>query len=361
MSIHTRWNVTDICPWSMLRNRGINPNEIGMNDENLRTFIRVAETLKVWIVVRGINPGALRFVGAPGYWPKLQDCKPKTADIGSVNQGLVMSPFTAPYSFTSTRRVTAKKLWMKFVAQQCGVGIPVIAKHDDPEYYFAGNSSKYEKEIGDSDSFTLKEGDMRFEKQVDRPSRPGENDWYDRWLNVSNKNGQTKYHVDKEGHLFFDDKKVYGDFDLKDVFKTPRDYLDMVVAHNKDTNGNKAMEKRGYATVHVHAWGWEKVRLEVMALTQDRHPIVNHGDEVRFAEHTEDELFVIAPENGLIQSLMYQIHGLQNKNRFVPQERCLRIAENNNSKTSLVESFYKLIGRDHINNSLRFPISNARG
>ena len=88
-----------------------------MPSKHVEAFKRTAGHFKVWILVRRGNPKSKRWIGVPGYIPKLLDCKAKTAEKdvrgdGST-AGLVVSPILLPDSFEEKLK-TAREEWTKF-------------------------------------------------------------------------------------------------------------------------------------------------------------------------------------------------------------------------------------------------------
>ena len=52
-----------------------------MPQRHVAAFKRAAGHFVVWILVRRGNPASKKFIGQPGYIPKMLDCKAKTAEI----------------------------------------------------------------------------------------------------------------------------------------------------------------------------------------------------------------------------------------------------------------------------------------
>jgi hypothetical protein len=89
--------------------------EDGIDHRARNIFCYAAEALNVTIVVRAINPGSLKYLGKPGFQPKLQDCHPKTAEYGTKSgvEGLVVSPYARADCFPS-KAVTARQMYKKY-------------------------------------------------------------------------------------------------------------------------------------------------------------------------------------------------------------------------------------------------------
>jgi hypothetical protein len=71
----------------------------------------------VWILVRRGNEQSAKWIGRPGYIPKLLDLKAKTAQIDAngpeSTAGLVVSPVLLPAAFTPAKLPTAHEEWKK--------------------------------------------------------------------------------------------------------------------------------------------------------------------------------------------------------------------------------------------------------
>jgi hypothetical protein len=85
--------------------------------KHVGAFKRTAGHFKVWILVRRGNAASKKWIGMPGYVPKLLDCKAKTADRDAPARstaGLVASPILLPEAFSPERLQAARQEWTKF-------------------------------------------------------------------------------------------------------------------------------------------------------------------------------------------------------------------------------------------------------
>jgi len=95
-----------------------------MEYRDRQAFLEAAEGWKVWVVVRRSNPESEPYIGKPGYVPKTNECKAKTADF-AVDKfgkrirtaGLVVNPWIHPEAFAGNRLVSARREWDGFAAR----------------------------------------------------------------------------------------------------------------------------------------------------------------------------------------------------------------------------------------------------
>jgi len=89
-----------------------------MPSRHVDAFKRAAGHFQVWILVRRGNPESKKWIGRPGYIPKLLDCKAKTAEFDAHGKestaGLVVSPILLPNAFGPVRLQKALEEWSKF-------------------------------------------------------------------------------------------------------------------------------------------------------------------------------------------------------------------------------------------------------
>ena len=104
----------------------------GMRGKDLQKFLTVARELKVILLIRHTNEDSLRFVDAPGYYPKPAVVKAKTADINPpavtrlVNgrrtttshdvAGLVVHPGFQPGCYQGAKTAKALDCWEQTMA-----------------------------------------------------------------------------------------------------------------------------------------------------------------------------------------------------------------------------------------------------
>ena len=88
---------------------------MGMYQNHMDAFWRVASELHVWIVLREPNPLSFKWIGSGRCVPKMVECKAKTADNPQHKfAGLVVSPVMCPEAFMPATMPRAKDKWKKF-------------------------------------------------------------------------------------------------------------------------------------------------------------------------------------------------------------------------------------------------------
>lgn len=89
-----------------------------MPHRHVEAFKRAAGHFQAWILLRRGNPHSKKWIGRPGYIPKLLDCKAKTADFDVNGEGstagLVVSPILLPAAFGPVKHQKALAEWTKF-------------------------------------------------------------------------------------------------------------------------------------------------------------------------------------------------------------------------------------------------------
>ena len=89
-----------------------------MPTQHIEAFKKAAGHFHVWILVRRGNPESKKWIGLPGYIPKLLDCKAKTAEKDVRGEGstagLVVSPILLPEAFGPGKLKKALEEWTKF-------------------------------------------------------------------------------------------------------------------------------------------------------------------------------------------------------------------------------------------------------
>src|SRR2546429_7629979 len=71
-----------------------------MRQDHMQVFFEAAQQCTCWIGLREPNPLADKWIGKPGYIPKCENCKAKTADNPSFQfAGLVVAPTLRPEAF----------------------------------------------------------------------------------------------------------------------------------------------------------------------------------------------------------------------------------------------------------------------
>ena len=330
--------------------QNLNDNSVGMDEFGARAFTMAAQKLDVYIIVRGINPGSLRYIHKKGrFQPKLQDCKPKTAQHTDV-QGLVVNPFANP-RFFSTKTNGAKKEYQKFLTGIIKNAMSKMGGSEKKNYCDFIPKGKSKKD-GSILNHLYEEGHSKYGM-----------------VTTGRFKGVLKYRKYKGAKM----KLVCGDWDLKDVFKNPGDHLMPVVESNPHTPElyhTRAPEVQAVEEVVNGEYGSE---------------VINHGDEVNFKDHVEDELFVFVPKPALLSLFIGHDPGstrsipgitgsitatdpvVANNRRMIRSgigdwrhylekevdlltDNCIRIEGLHN-----IQRFYDLIGRD-LTNGFRFPI-----
>jgi hypothetical protein len=85
-----------------------------MRPEHKEAFFLAAQQFTCWIGLREPNPLADRWIGRPGYAPKPEECKAKTADNPAHRlAGLVVDPVLCPQAFKADTRQVAVEKWQK--------------------------------------------------------------------------------------------------------------------------------------------------------------------------------------------------------------------------------------------------------
>lgn len=85
-----------------------------MNQAHKNAFFTVADQFGCWIGLREPNPLADRWIGRPGYTPKAESCKAKTADDAAHPLGgLVVDPTLCPAAFRRDTVRQAVDTWQR--------------------------------------------------------------------------------------------------------------------------------------------------------------------------------------------------------------------------------------------------------
>jgi hypothetical protein len=95
-----------------------------MRNQDQAVFQEAARRFERWILVRRTSPQSLKYIGMPGYTPKPQSCKAKTAN-GNVGRyelaGLVASPEIHPSAFGNAGK--AMQFWKETKTDQMGFAV----------------------------------------------------------------------------------------------------------------------------------------------------------------------------------------------------------------------------------------------
>src|SRR5438132_13968201 len=83
-----------------------------MRQDHMQVFFEAAQQCTCWIGLREPNPLADKWIGKPGYIPKGENCKAKTADNPSFQfAGLVVAPTLRPEAFRRETLSAAIDAW----------------------------------------------------------------------------------------------------------------------------------------------------------------------------------------------------------------------------------------------------------
>lgn len=97
-------------------------------------FFRVAQQHNCWIGLREPNPLSLKWAGKPGYLPKPERCKAKSADNPAYTYaGLVVSPIMCPQAFTPQTLNLAVDSWNQKFLQAGHVPLEFQVIQSGPE------------------------------------------------------------------------------------------------------------------------------------------------------------------------------------------------------------------------------------
>src|SRR4051812_30352561 len=85
-----------------------------MLDQHKKIFFQAAHEFSCWIGLREPNELSDKWCGRPGFRPKGEECKAKTADNPDfAYAGLVVDPILCPHAFRDDTRATAVEKWKK--------------------------------------------------------------------------------------------------------------------------------------------------------------------------------------------------------------------------------------------------------
>jgi hypothetical protein len=221
---------------------------------DINAFTAAAKVYKVYILVRRTNPASLKYIGMPGFAPKPLDCKPKTADVDIVVDGrkreiagLVVDPtLVGAGAFKAGKHAKAMTAWSKFRALQP----PTPKGHRRPYLLAHGKTYMVQDDPGHKHYGCLM------------------------WL----PNGTTA----------IAGKYIHGDYDL---------YAVVPAANVADTVFVKE-ERMG----QHHARGKELLDVQVYVNSQIGAPMVRHGDQEKYGDHSDEDVDVFFPD-GRVQEL----------------------------------------------------------
>lgn len=212
--------------------------------DHIQAFKDAAKRWAVWILVRGSNPASRQYIGKAGYVPKRLDCKAKTAQIDLPPYrlaGLVASPETHSQAFAGR---DVSKEWRQF---QQYLYIP--APGENRMYLPPGKPYTLE-----TNSKHVHFGCVIF----------------------------TKY------GLITDKNFIYGDYDL------------YAIVSEKDPANNIFVEETRLHADMPHNRSPELFDVQHFLNRQLKVPMILHGTQETYSEHTEDEIVVFWPDGQTI-------------------------------------------------------------
>ncbi len=335
----------------------------GIDERAVRIFLEAAQVLDVTIVVRAISPGSLKYLGRPGFQSRLQDCQPKTAEnTGSTGVGgLVVSPFMRADCFPNMAN-TARSIYRHFVLHQQASekkyadALQVLTDRQQGPQTQQNTAAEAE-----SQTKTVSPYSSRF---VMHP--------LDARLNMCFEAGLSPYGVETQGRYRgvlkhrgspgIQSRYVCGDWNLKDIFRTPAEAWKPVLQENRSSRKYLNSQHRAAdAGIRETAFGNSKASLETATTAHFKQvaqfvnnayncPVVNHDEEVQQADHTNDEVFVFCNASLLaLQLQTYSRSVTAARNAYLP--KCFLVKGQFN-----IAMFYECIGR---NLAGRFSFPNA--
>lgn len=202
---------------------------------------------KCWILVRAINPSSIRYLDDPQYTPKPIDCKPKTADAnvgGKDLAGLVIAPGVhGAGAFRGGKFSKALDCWNSFLKSQ---NVPPCTDAKlTPKQRALKEAAALNKSGGD------------YQVDVDEKSK----------------------HF---GCLRFQGKWIHGDYDLKDI----------IIEGQERRNLAAVEEMRGQS----HMRGPRFFQIRDFVNTRLGKPLIQHGGEAQYADHSDDTIDVFGPK-----------------------------------------------------------------
>jgi len=200
-----------------------------------------------WILVRAINPSSIRYLDDPQYTPKPIDCKPKTADAdvsGKNLAGLVIVPgIHGPPAFRGGKFSKAIDCWNSFLQSHGITPCPDM------------KLNQRQRALKEAEALNRSRGD--YQVDVDERSK----------------------HF---GCLRFQGKWIHGDYDLKDI----------ILEGQEQRNLAAIEEIRG----QPHMRGPRFYKIRDFVNTRLGKPLIQHGGEAQYADHTDDTIDVFGPK-----------------------------------------------------------------
>lgn len=237
-----------------------------MCSSHKQAFRKVAQAMKVWILVRATNRSSLQYMGPawPNVVPKPLGCKAKTADAGP-KAGLVVCPELDSSAFSSEKLGGVINKWKEWAPEW----FPVQFERSFLKRHFEGDSDHWVLQ-GNIATRGLPHG----YGVIHDPDDP-----YFGCI-------VTFVEGDRVGR-YDAPKMMHGDYDLYDIVD-PEDH-DCRRRALEVFNG--AVSRFGPKTVEV-AKALNKLMSDGRASTD----LIQHGEHLaEFAKHTDDMIFVFSP------------------------------------------------------------------
>lgn len=229
----------------------------GMRKTDAEVFAEAANWFRVYILVRATNPESLEFMDQKGYSAKRLDCKAKTADFDVIidgniykTAGLVVDPRVVGHgAYKGGKHGKALEAWNKF-APAVASGIYDSQGKPTATYYPRGGL---------------------YGVQMD----PQHTHYGCVMFSSSSLISAATY--------------IHGDYDLYAIVD-PGNPLDTVFVQE---------ERLG----EHHSRGKELLDVQVFVNRRLGRPMVLHGDQEKYAEHSDEEVYVFYPDGRPMRTL----------------------------------------------------------
>jgi hypothetical protein len=224
----------------------------GMRPQDAGVFHNYCMQQKLWMLVRYTNPDSLKYVGLQDYYPKPIDCKPKTAELD--------------------------------VARKDGKGkYELRGLLVDPTLHpGAFGQKKLDKTkalwASFAEHFDLKSGTDRYKVDL---------------------NPQSKHYGCLMVRAPVEYNYIHGDYDLKDIIEVG--YEDW----------NLAFPMFELSTPHNEIFLQKHELRDVIRAINDQigAPMLQHGSEMQFADHSQDRINVFGPKGEFL--VLLDLAGIQ--------------------------------------------------
>lgn len=229
----------------------------GMRAEDIAIFKNAAKNYRVFILLRATNPASLRYIGMKGYSAKRLDCKAKTADLPVLTRygvrdcaGLVVDPsLVGPAAYKDNKYAKALLEWQKFAPKICT--------------NFCDENGRPTK--------TYFPGGMFYGVQLDQ------------------QNPRYGCVMFSASSLISAATYIHGDYDLYAIVPTD------------GRNETVFVEEKRLGEKHVRS----KELLDVQTFLNARigRPMILHGDQEKYSEHSDEEVYAFFPDGVTVQAL----------------------------------------------------------